>query len=128
MLSAQPLQISVQVSMSDTYDAELDLLTRQLMNELLEMDVESVELERSGVLPPGAKAGDPITIGSIAVAVLPALLPKIVELCQAWAMRGQGRTVKFKGKLAGQEIEFEGNSDDLTKILLLFGPSSAQAA
>jgi len=34
-------------------------------------------------------------------------------LIQAWASRGQGRTVKFKG----MGIEFEGSSEDLHKLL-----------
>ena len=67
-----------------------------------------------------------ILLGAVAVAVLPAVLPKIVEFCQAWALRGQGRTVKFKGKVGGQDIEFEGKAEDLKNILTLFsGPPPA---
>jgi hypothetical protein len=74
-------------------------------------------LVKSGPAPHGAKSVDPITTGAIAIAVLPTFLPKIVEAVQAWALRGSNRTVKFKGKIKGQVIEFEGSSEDLEKIL-----------
>jgi len=32
-------------------------------------------------------------------------------------MRGHGRIVKFKGKIAGQVIEFEGSPEDLRELL-----------
>ena len=52
-------------------------------------------------------------------------LPKIVEFCQAWALRGQGRTVKFKGNIHGQDIEFEGTADELQRLLAqLFRPGA----
>jgi hypothetical protein len=67
-------------------------------------------------------------LGAVAVAVLPSVLPKVVEFCQAWALRGQGRTVKFKGKVGGQEIEFEGKAEDLKTILAqLSSASSSQS-
>jgi hypothetical protein len=49
----------------------------------------------------------------LAIEVLPAVLPSVIALVQAWVMRGQGRTVKFKGK----GIEFEGSPEELKKLL-----------
>jgi hypothetical protein len=60
-----------------------------------------------------------ITTGSIAMAVLPALLPKVVDSIQAWVLRGNNRTVKFKGNIAGQPIEFEGSAEDLQTLLAM---------
>ena len=97
---------------------ELDTLTRQLRDELLDLELESVELVRAGAAPEGTKAADPVAMGVLAVAVLPNLLPKLIDFLQAWAMRGQGRTVKFKGKIAGQEVEIEGVTPEELKALL----------
>ena len=105
-------KFDIQVSMSDATDEELDNLTRQLLSELRDTDVESAELTQGGVAPTGSK-GDPITMGSIAIVVLPAVLPSVITLVQAWIMRGQGRTVKFKSK----GIEFEGSPEELQKLL-----------
>jgi hypothetical protein len=105
-----------QIEVSATYatDEELDRMTRQLLSELRELDVESAELTRSGTAPQGSK-GDPITLGSIALVVLPAALPKVFDLVQRWSIRGRGRSIKFKGK----GIEFEGTPEDLEKLLAL---------
>lgn len=106
-------QLYIEVSASDATEEDIDRLTRQLLSELRKTDVESVELAKGGEMPQGAKSGDPITIGSIAVSVLPAVLPAVVSMVQAWATRGQGRTVKFKTK----EIEFEGSPEEFQKLL-----------
>ena len=105
-------QLNIEVSASDTAVEDIDRMTRQLLFELRELDVESAELTKSGTAPAGAK-GDPISIGSIALELLPSVLPSVVGLVQAWVSRGQGRTVKFKG----MGIEFEGSSEDLHRLL-----------
>lgn len=105
-------EFEIQVNITGATEEEIDRSTRQLLSELKELDVESVELSKDSPAPEGSK-GDPVTIGSIAIATLPAVLPKVVELVQAWGLRGQGRTVKFKGK----GIEFEGSPEELQKLL-----------
>lgn len=105
-------EFELQISASDATDEELDSLTRQLLSEIRETDVESAELGKSGIIPEGAK-GDPITIGTILLAALPTAMPKVVELVQAWSLRGSNRTVKFKG----MGIEFEGSPEELSKLL-----------
>jgi hypothetical protein len=92
-------------------------LTRQLLSELRDLNLESAKLGSGEPAPQGTKAVDPVTVGAIAITVLPTLLPKVVDFVQAWALRGQGRTIKFKGKVAGQTIDFEGSADDLNKLI-----------
>ena len=117
MDEAEPIQLNLQISATDATVNELDELARQLLSELWETDVESVELARGEAVPLGAKSADPVAAGAIMMTVLPAILPKLVDFIQAWAMRGQGRTVKFKGKVAGQAVEFEGSGEDLQRLL-----------
>jgi hypothetical protein len=102
----------LQLRIEDATEEELDRLTRQLLTEIKELNVESVELAKGGAASAGSK-GDPITIGSIALEVLPVAIPSLIALVQAWVMRGQGRTVRFKGK----GIEFEGSPEELQKLL-----------
>lgn len=106
------VELDLEIDAADATDEELDRVTRQLLSELRELNVESVELAKSTPAPGGSK-GDPITIGSIALEVLPVAIPSVIALVQAWVMRGQGRTVKFKGK----GIEFEGSPEELQKLL-----------
>jgi len=105
-------QLNIEISASDVTEEDIDWMTRQLLSELRELDIESAELTKGGIAPSGTK-GDPISIGFIALELLPSVLPSVVGLIQAWASRGQGRTVKFKG----MGIEFEGSSEDLHKLL-----------
>jgi len=117
MTTEEALNLELEISAEDTTEADIDRMTRNLLAELRETDVESVELVTSGSAPSGTKSTDPVTTGAIVLAVLPTFLPKIVEFVQAWALRGHGRTVKFKGKISGQTVEFEGHPEDLQKIL-----------
>jgi len=105
-------EFEIEVSATDATDEELDRMTRQLLSELRELDVESAELTKGGLAPEGSK-GDPITLASIALELFPAVLPSVIGLVQAWMTRRQGRTVKFKGK----GIEFEGSPEELQKLL-----------
>lgn len=112
MEETEKAEFEVQISVADATDEELDRLTRQLLSEIKETDVETAELGKSGVIPDGTK-GDPITIGTILLAAIPAAMPKVIDLVQAWSMRGSNRTVKFKG----MGIEFEGSPEELNKLL-----------
>lgn len=106
------VELNLEIVAADATDEELDRLARQLLSELRELNVETVELAKNGPAPNGSK-GDPVTIGIIALEVLPVAIPSVIGLVQAWVMRKQGRTVKFKGK----GIEFEGSPEELQKLL-----------
>ncbi len=110
-------ELKLEISASDASEDEIDRLTRQLLAELRETDVESAELVKGGTAVAGTKAIDPVTAGAIAIAVLPSMLTKIIETIQAWLLRDSSRKIKFKGKVAGQVIEFEGSTDDLQKLI-----------
>lgn len=112
MTTKDPIELEIEILAKDTTEEDLDKMTRNLLKELRETDVSSVSLVSIGTAPAGSK-GDPVTIGTLALEVLPVALPGVIALVQAWVMRGQGRTVKFKGK----GIEFEGSPEELKKLL-----------
>ena len=113
MDGAEPIQLNIEVSATDATVEDIDQMTRHLLSELKELNIESADLAKAGPAPEGSK-GDPVTIGSIAIELLPAVLPSVIGLVQAWSTRGQGRTVKFKGK----GIEFEGSPEEFQKLLV----------
>jgi hypothetical protein len=115
MTSEDPIEFEIEILVNDTTQEDLDKLTRNLLKELRETDVESANLVSIGAAPEGSK-GDPVTIGTLALEVLPVAIPSVIALVQAWVMRGQGRTVKFKG----MGIEFEGSPEELKKLLAKF--------
>jgi hypothetical protein len=106
------LEFELEVIDSDATEEELDRMTRNLLSELQETDVQSAELVSVGTAPEGSK-GDPITIGTLALTVMPAILPGVIDLIRDWTGRREGRTVKFKGK----GIEFEGSAEELQRLL-----------
>ena len=110
-------QLNIEISAVDATEEDIDYMTRQLLSELRDTHVESAELVRGGKAPHGTKSVDPVMMGNIAIAVLPAMLPKIVETIQAWLLRGNNRTVKFNGKVGKENIEFEGSAEDLQKLI-----------
>ena len=112
MTTDEMLEFEIEILVSGSTEEELDTLTRDLLIELRETSIENVNLISVGKAPAGSK-GDLVTIGQLALEVLPTAVPSVIALVQAWIMRGQGRTVKFKGK----GIEFEGSPEELHKVL-----------
>jgi hypothetical protein len=86
---------------------ELDQLSRQLRTELEDLDVGEVSLVEQGEIPAGAKSAEAVTWGALAITVLPALLPKLVEFLQSWVMRAEERKVKIKTVTGDQTVELE---------------------
>jgi hypothetical protein len=81
-------QLSLVVDVGGDADPEeTDRLTSDLLAEIRELDVESAEVERRGDSPEGTKATGAVTPGALAVAVVPTLVPKLVEFLQAWSLR-----------------------------------------
>lgn len=91
----------------DASSEEIDRLTRQLRNEIREMEVESVELVKEETIPEGAKSATAVTLGALAIAVLPTVIPKLIEFLQAWSMRGESRKVRIKTQVGDRSVEAE---------------------
>lgn len=106
------INLEIEISVDNATEEELDNLTRNLLSELRDTDVESANLIAAGKAPEGSK-GDPVTIGQLALEVLPAAIPGVIALLQTWVMRGQGRTVKYKSK----GVELEGSPEELQKLI-----------
>lgn len=100
-------QLTLQIQSEDFDPERLDLLTRQLRAELLDLEVESADFIQKDQLPEGVKAVDAVTLGALAVAVLPSFLPKLVDYLQTWTLRGEGRKIKVKSQVGDRSIELE---------------------
>lgn len=79
----------------DSDQEELDELTVQLRERLLELDVDGVELSRSGTVPEGAKPVDAIAVGALAVTAAPFLLRSVLDLVRTWIETRPVRTVSI---------------------------------
>jgi hypothetical protein len=100
--------MTIAINTDDNQDPEeIDRLTRHLSSEIRDLEVESVALTKSGELPEGAKSAEMVTLGSLAVVVLPVVIPKLIELLHSWSTRVENRTVKIKAQVEDRSIELE---------------------
>jgi len=86
---------------------QIDSLTRQLKNEIIEQGIDNVEIATEDEVPPGIISADAVTWGVLAVSVLPNVLPKLIEFLQSWTMRGESRKIKVRSQISDHSIELE---------------------
>lgn len=102
------LKVNVHIDVGqDADEEEVDLLTRELRDEIQELEVESVALVKDKTTPEGTKSVEAVTFGALAVAVLPTVVPKLIDLLQNWSTRGEGRKIKIKTQVGDQSLEVE---------------------
>jgi hypothetical protein len=101
-----PNPLILNINLHDDVDqSELDILTHQMRDEISALDVCYAELPHGGDAPFGAK-GDPITIGSIAVALASAgVFTGLVEMLKSWVLRREGRLITIKAEVDGRKLE-----------------------
>lgn len=103
-MTSSEIPLYLTITEADADAESLEELTSRLLRDLRELGAESVERPSGESVPEGAK-GDAFTLGALALVAVPAFLPKLVEFLQAWALRGESRTVRIKTP-AGLEVEF----------------------
>ncbi|MEW2587355.1 hypothetical protein [Streptomyces virginiae] len=89
----------------DSDQEELDDLTLQLREQLLELEVDHVELNRTGVAPAGAKAGEVIALGSLAVTMAPFALRAVLRVLETWIEHRPVRAVSIT--IGGDSLELQ---------------------
>lgn len=104
----RPYHITLQLSGDrELHPEELDDATRQLRSELLDLQVESVDLIGTQAVPEGAKSAEAISLGTMAMTVLPVFVPKVMDFLQSWVTRHDGKTIKVKTQAGDRSIELE---------------------
>jgi hypothetical protein len=117
VLPRSEASIEVQLELDPEADAqELDELTGRLRRQLLELDVDSVERAKGPSPPPGARAVDAATLGTLVVTLTPELLHAVVGTVRAWLSRARCRSVKVK--LGDSELELTGVSSEQQERLI----------
>jgi hypothetical protein len=110
MSDENPLEFEIEVIAKDTAQDDLSEMTYNLLKEIKDYTDANPKMKSVGPAPSGSK-GD--SLAMLTMTALPLVLPGAIEIIKNWAMRGQGRTVKFKGR----GIEFEGSPEELQKLL-----------
>lgn len=95
-MANQTAQLKLVINGGQGADAEeIARLGQQLREDILQLDVDSVEFVRSGAAPAGAK-GDPITLGALAITLAPGLITSLFTLLQSWLTRHEKSSVTIE--------------------------------
>lgn len=74
---------------------ELAKLTTELRSRLLELEVESAELDRRSEVMSKAKPVDAVTIGALTITLSPVALRAVIHLVEVWLQNRPVRSVKL---------------------------------
>ena len=86
---------------------ELDRLTRQLRDEIKELNVESAEMAKGGDAPANTKSAELILFNQMVVTLAPTLIPQVVALIKGWTERRPTQSVKIKVAVGKKNVEAE---------------------
>ena len=117
MTELEPIELQIELSSEGSNAEDLDKITRSLIGELRQTNIEEVSMVRQGPAPHGAKSPGLEVVGIIAVAVLPKALEITLDLFVAWAKRKQGRNIKVTTRMEGKVFEIEGSLEEVEKAL-----------
>jgi hypothetical protein len=99
------LKIQLEKS-TDEDDERLGKVTSQLRHELLELEIEKAEPDRTGKIPEGAR-GDPFALGTLVVTLVTPVIPKLIDILQSWRMNRGSRPLSLE--IDGDKITIDGN-------------------
>jgi hypothetical protein len=105
----------------DALPEDVDAITRRLRDEIEDVGVESVRLQTERTAPSGTKSVEAVTLGALALTILPTALPRLIEFLQAWSLRSKDRTVKIKASVGDRSVDVEypaGASETVVKELI----------
>lgn len=99
MSSAERLSLQVRIASRPGADArEIEETTRSLRREIAGLPVDSVDLASGRSAPAGTRSPEMVVAGSLLVAILPSLLPKLIEVINGWITHGRDREVEITVK------------------------------
>lgn len=103
-------------------DESADRLSRRLIAEISELDVDRVERAGADRLPEGTKGADPVTIGTIIVALSASggVLTVVLGAVRDWLERQTGRH-RISITIDGDSIELDrASAEDQRQIIEAF--------
>lgn len=102
----EAITLSLHIDSSEYLSEDQQIrLTQNLRSELLDTGVESVNFARSGSAPAGAMSPDAFTLGTLAIAVLPTVLPVLIEFLKEWKLCHASDTITIKRQIGDQSVE-----------------------
>ena len=111
------ISVRIDVAAGEANAEVVESVTGRLRDELLSLDVDSVEVPKVGEPPNGAKAGAEIAVLGTLLLTAPdsALLSAVVEVMKSWIGRANGRTARLE--IDGDVLDMQGLSSSQQNLL-----------
>jgi hypothetical protein len=103
----------IRIDSASADEEELERSTHQLRDELLDMNLQSVDLVKKGNPPKGSKAGEEIVSwGSLIVGLVASggVLPNLVGTVQSWLSRRENQKITMQ--IGADKLEVTGVSNE----------------
>jgi hypothetical protein len=117
-------ELRLQLSEEGADAEQLDMLTRFLRQELLQLDIEDVTAQRAGSPPLGARGGlDAAQAGGLLVALGNNVqgLSAVIATIKAWLARHRGARRRVRLEIAGDVLELSSATlADQDQLIRLF--------
>jgi hypothetical protein len=101
----------------------LDVLTALLRDDLLQLDVDAVAVERAEAVPPGARAVEPVAAAGLLVAFGQAAdsLRGVIAVVRQWLGRGRGAARTVRLEIGGDVLQLSNATQaDQDRLVELF--------
>lgn len=111
--------VGVQIDQAGADPEYMEQLTLSLRQELLALDVRSVEALGAGAVPEGTRGLDAAALGALVVSVSPAVgaVGRLISALVQWLRRGDvGRSIRVK--IGDDELELTGASSKTQEHLI----------
>ena len=116
-MGADSLTLRLDLALGGDADAEeVDAATADLLRELRELDVESVERPSGGPAPAGSRAVELAALGALVIKLGGAAVGPLAHVLQAWLARRSERTIKLT--LGTDTLEISGGSAQYQRELI----------
>jgi hypothetical protein len=114
--------IDVTLSEQGADAARVDVLHRQLLDELRQVDSIDAQAPSPGEVEPGSRGLDPATLSTLAVAILGSGgLSALIASLRGWLGRGHDEPRSVRLEIGGDVIELSGaSSDEQDRLLAVF--------
>jgi len=106
-MSDSSAELLIELSVDGGDANELDELTRQLRDQVTELNIHSVESVSARETPSGTKSVDPAVIGQMVVTLAPTIVPPLFELLKSWIERKPSTPVKIRVKVGKRTASIE---------------------
>lgn len=96
------LTMQIELETDDEPDkAWIDRMTRMLMGELRNLDLDDIKPLEDDELPTGAKSSGMIVAGAMVMTLAPVVIPAVIDFLKSWILRPRGETVEVTLQAAG---------------------------